>query len=140
MFTSRPYAGQHDLERLSTFLTQARSDIHRAHYLHVGELVWQLFHMQAAFALSEIVHLWEDADGTLIGFVLLYPAFGFFDLEVQAQQAGQRLPSPTGMGCQSGPFMPNTKATRRRKPYTPMVSTFATVLCQPPRLRSGSAT
>ena len=45
MFTSRPYAGQHDLETLSTFLTQARSDIHRAHHLHVGDLVWQLFHM-----------------------------------------------------------------------------------------------
>ncbi len=91
MFTSRPYAGQHDLEALSTFLSQARREIHHVHHLHVGDLVWQLFHMQAAFALPEIVHLWEDADGTLIGFVLLYPAFGFFDLEVQAQHRGRAL-------------------------------------------------
>ncbi|HSH80503.1 MAG TPA: GNAT family N-acetyltransferase [Herpetosiphonaceae bacterium] len=91
MFTSRPYAGQRDLETLSTFLSQARSDIDRAHHLHAGDLVWQLFHMQAGFALSEIVHLWEDANGTLLGFVLLYPALGFFDLEVQAQHRGRAL-------------------------------------------------
>jgi mycothiol synthase len=85
MFTSRPYTGQHELEALSTFLSQARSDIHRAHHLHVGDLVWQLFHMQAGFAPSETVHLWEGAESVLLGFVLVYPAWGFFDLEVQAQ-------------------------------------------------------
>ncbi len=91
MFTSRPYAGPHDLGTLSNFLMQVRSVIHRAHHLHVGDLVWQLFHMQAAFDRSEIVHLWEDADGGLIGFVLLYPAFGFFDLEVHTQHRGSLL-------------------------------------------------
>lgn len=91
MFTSRPYSGQQDFEILATFLSQARSDIHRAHHLHVGDLAWQLFHMQAAFTPSEIVHLWEDANGTLLGFVLLYPAFGFFDIEVQAQHRVKKL-------------------------------------------------
>jgi ribosomal protein S18 acetylase RimI-like enzyme len=83
MVSSRPYADHRDLARLSTFLTQARRDIHRVHHLHVGDLVWQLFHMQAAFVASDIIHLWEDADGALIGFVLLYPAFGGFELDVQ---------------------------------------------------------
>jgi ribosomal protein S18 acetylase RimI-like enzyme len=91
MITSRPYAGQHDLTALSMFLSQARRDIHRAHHLHVGDLVWQLFHMQTGFARSEIVHLWEDADGTLLGFVLVYPTWGFFDLEVQAQHRDTAL-------------------------------------------------
>jgi mycothiol synthase len=91
MFTSRPYAGQQDFETLSRFLSQARGDIHRVHHLHVGDLAWQLFHMQAAFAPSEIVRLWEDEGGTLVGFVLLYPAFGFFDIEVSAQHRGSPL-------------------------------------------------
>ncbi|MBA3944106.1 MAG: GNAT family N-acetyltransferase [Herpetosiphonaceae bacterium] len=90
-FTSRPYAGQRDLENLSTFLTQARSSIHNVHSLHVGDLTWQLSHMQAAFNPADIVQLSEDEYGRLTGFVLLYPAFGFFDLQVQMQRRGTAL-------------------------------------------------
>lgn len=88
MVTSRPYTGRHDLEKLLTFLAQARSSVDHAHYLHAGDLLWQMFHMQAAFNPSEIVQLWQDGPGNVIGFVLLYPAFGFFDL--QGRRSPQR--------------------------------------------------
>lgn len=91
MFTSRPYADEHDLGALIAFLSQARSDIHHAHHLHVGDLIWQLFHMQAPFKPSQIIRLWEDIQGSIVGFVFLYPGFGFFDLEVQAQHRDTEL-------------------------------------------------
>jgi mycothiol synthase len=91
MVSSRPYADHCDLEILSTFLTHERQDIHHVYHLHTGDLVWQLFHMQTAFAASDIIHLWEDANGAVIGFVLLYPTFGSFYLDVTAHHRSSAL-------------------------------------------------
>lgn len=91
MFPSRPYAGLPDLATLSTFLGHARQDIHQTHHLHPGDLVWQLFHMQAPFDPATIVRLWEDTTGVLHGFVLVYPVAGFFDFEVRAALRGSTL-------------------------------------------------
>jgi ribosomal protein S18 acetylase RimI-like enzyme len=85
---SHPYAGPTDFERLRTFLSDARANIDQAHYLHMGDLAWQLFHMLSGFATSDIVHLWEEEPGQVVGFVLVYPSAGFFDLQVAAPYSG----------------------------------------------------
>lgn len=42
-----PYHHPQDFERLTAFLSFARRDVASAHYLHLGDLTWQLFHMLA---------------------------------------------------------------------------------------------
>ena len=80
--TDRAYQGLEDFTRVNDFLGQVRFGIDHSHYLHQGDLTWQLFHMKAECNLSELVHLWEDSDGTLVGFVLVYPPHGLFDIQV----------------------------------------------------------
>jgi hypothetical protein len=46
--TSRPYQHPEDFERLSRLLSHVRIAVSHAHYLHVGDLTRQLFHMLAA--------------------------------------------------------------------------------------------
>ena len=80
--TSRPYAGEADFARLHAFLAHARATVSHTHYLHMGDLTWQLFHMLADFDPSQLVRVWEHAQGSLIGFVLLHPRFGGFELQL----------------------------------------------------------
>lgn len=89
--TSRPYQHAQDFVKLAAFLSHARSAIHHAHYLHVGDLTWQLFHMLASYHPADIVQLWEDHSEHLLGFVLLYPPFGFFDLQLDPHHRGGSL-------------------------------------------------
>jgi ribosomal protein S18 acetylase RimI-like enzyme len=49
--------------------------------LHSGDLDWQLFHMTEN-APSDLVGLWERDAETLVGFVIVYPGFGGFDIQV----------------------------------------------------------
>jgi mycothiol synthase len=90
-FTVRPYASHNDFRRLTTFLAQCRSNIDHAHYLHIGDLVWQVFHMLAEYQPSDILHLWEDEQQNLVGFVLVYPPFGMFDLQLLPTYSGSTV-------------------------------------------------
>ena len=90
-FTARPYARHDDFARLITFLAQCRSNIQQSHYLHVGDLVWQVFHMLTEYPPSDILHLWEDEQQSLIGFVLVYPPFGMFDLQLLPTYSGSMV-------------------------------------------------
>ena len=80
-FTTHPFE-RTDLAKLWNFLGEVRQDIHRSHYLHVGDLSWQLFHMLAAHNPSNLINLWRDERNTLIGFALVYPDFGMIDLQI----------------------------------------------------------
>jgi hypothetical protein len=91
MPTSRPYQHPQDFAKLAGFLSHARTAIHHAHYLHVGDLTWQLFYMLASYRPVDLVQIWEDGSEYLLGFVLLYPAFGFFDLQLDPHHRGGSL-------------------------------------------------
>lgn len=80
--TSRSYGGEADFARLQAFLAHARAAVSQTHYLHTGDLTWQLFHMLADFDPSQLVRVWEHEQSALIGFVLLHPRFGGFDLQI----------------------------------------------------------
>ena len=71
-----------DLPTLYAFLGQVRQSVDRNHYLHVGDLSWHVFHMLAAYPPSDLIRLWLDGQGTLLGFALVYPDFGVFDLQI----------------------------------------------------------
>lgn len=86
--TAQSYGGDSDFARLTAFLAQCRDHIDQAHYLHVGDLVWQVFHMLAAYQPSNILRLWEDEQKNLVGFVLVYPPFGGFDLQLLPAYSG----------------------------------------------------
>jgi len=89
--TARPYLHPQDFPRLTAFLSQVRTDVQQAHYLHVGDLTWQMFHMLGAYQPADLVHIWEDAQEHMLGFVLLYPAYGGFDLQLHPQHRGGPL-------------------------------------------------
>jgi mycothiol synthase len=90
-FSSRPYRHPQDYHNLARFLSQARADIHRSHYLHIGDLTWQLYHMLSDVVPADLMRIWEDASARVVGFVLAYPAFGFFDLQVDPHQREANL-------------------------------------------------
>jgi hypothetical protein len=75
MLTTRPYQHPQDFAKLAAFLSHARSAIHHAHYLHVGDLTWQLFHMLASYHPADLVQLWEDRSEEAVS--QLYAAVGF---------------------------------------------------------------
>jgi mycothiol synthase len=89
--SSRPYQSEQDFVKLQSLLAQSRAAVAQAHYLHTGDLTWQLFHMLVEFDPSQIVRLWEDSPGLPIGFVLLYPRFGGFNLQVHPGWRNQEL-------------------------------------------------
>ena len=79
MFTNHPYRHPLDFARLNSFLSQVRPDVSHSHYLHCGDLTWQLFHMLADYPPANLIQMWEVAQEHILGFVLLYPPYGFFD-------------------------------------------------------------
>ena len=79
--TSRPFE-KDEFARLCSFLGEVRPVINHNHYLHVGDLSWQLFHMLADYNPSDLIRLWQDEQDRLLGFALAYPAFGGFELQV----------------------------------------------------------
>jgi mycothiol synthase len=89
---AHPYQHPQDFERLAAFLSFARRDVGNAHYLHVGDLTWQLFHMLAdAGPPEDLLQLWETSGGQILGFVLVYPPSGFFDLQLHPAHRGSPL-------------------------------------------------
>jgi len=78
---ARPFA-KDDIPEICAFLGDIRQAINHNHYLHVGDLLWQLFHMLADYNPSDMIRLWQDEQGRLLGFALAYPAFGGFELQV----------------------------------------------------------
>ncbi len=77
----RSYRDADDLRRMKGCLSEAARRSVPSHVLHPGDLDWQLFHM-ADLAPSDLVGLWEREAGTLVGFVIVYPGFGGFDIQV----------------------------------------------------------
>ena len=89
--TTRPYQHPQDFAKLAAFLSHTRAAIHHTHHLHPGDLTWQLFFMLASDHPADLIQIWEDGSGELLGFVLLYPAFGFFDLQLDPGRRGGSL-------------------------------------------------
>ena len=89
--TAHAYRHPHDFARLVRFLSQVRTDVQHTHYLHVGDLTWQMFHMLSDYPPADLVQIWEDTHGDILGFVLLFPPFGGFEAHLRPQDRGTAL-------------------------------------------------
>jgi mycothiol synthase len=89
--TAHAYRHPHDFARLVRFLSQVRTDVQHTHYLHVGDLTWQMFHMLSDYSPADLVQIWEDTHGDILGFVLLFPPFGGFEAQLRPQDRGTAL-------------------------------------------------
>jgi len=86
--TPRPYRRLEDLEKMKDLLMRGRAARGHSGYVHVGDLVWWLFFILRDFNLRDIVRLFEDARGDLIGWVLFSPHLSAFDVFVQPEERG----------------------------------------------------
>lgn len=91
LITNRPYYHSDDFTRLSQFLSFLRPDAPHTYVLHPGDLTWQMFHMLAEYPPASLVQLWEDQNSDILGFVLLYPPFGGFTLQIHPTHRGSAL-------------------------------------------------
>lgn len=66
----------------------AGAGANRAGYLHVGDVVWRLWDTLIAYDPERVVSLWEDEDGSLLGFALFYPMYAGFSLQVHPKHRG----------------------------------------------------
>jgi hypothetical protein len=66
----------------------AGAGANRAAYLHVGDVVWRLWDTLIAYDPERVVSLWEDDDGSLLGFALFYPMYAGFSLQVHPKHRG----------------------------------------------------
>jgi hypothetical protein len=89
--TNRSYQHPHDFERLTRFLSHLRTDVQHTHYLHSGDLTWQMFHMLSDYPPADLIQIWEDTHGDILGFVLLFPPYGGFELQLRPQERGTAL-------------------------------------------------
>jgi ribosomal protein S18 acetylase RimI-like enzyme len=89
--TSRAYQHPSDFERLADFLSSIRTDVQHTHILHPGDLSWQVFHMLSDYQPADLIQIWEDVHGAILGFVLLFPAYGGFQVQLLPEQRGTAL-------------------------------------------------
>jgi ribosomal protein S18 acetylase RimI-like enzyme len=86
--TPRPYRGERDLEAMRRLLVSAGEGAYRAGYLHAGDVVWRLWDTLIAYDPGRVVSLFEDEDGSLLGFALFYPMYAGFGLQVHPEHRG----------------------------------------------------
>jgi mycothiol synthase len=81
----RPFAGESDLRKLSTFLTSVNAGGSAPGAWHLGDLIWGIY-QNTIFNPYESIRLWEDDAGTLLGFDWLdAPAFISHQLHPRVQ-------------------------------------------------------
>ena len=123
--TARAFQYPQDFARLARFLGHMRAAAPHSHCLHPGDLTWQMFHMLADHPPGDLIHIWEDSQQEILGFVLLFPPYGGFEIQLRADQregpleaellrwAEQHLPNMVGRST-----LVNNRDTRRIKLLT----------------------
>ncbi|MFN8374800.1 MAG: GNAT family N-acetyltransferase [Anaerolineae bacterium] len=90
MVKSRPFTSMDDLAAMKRLLSAAlRSHPHAS--LHPGDLDWRFFATTIGQPREELLRLWHDAEGTLLGFLFAYPSVGAADLLVQPSLRGSPI-------------------------------------------------
>lgn len=90
---SRPYGGSEDLTRMIAFVQMAaghRDNERSINYLHCGDLTWRMYRA-LDFKPHQHIHLWESAEGELIGFAWFYENHNGVDLQVHPDWRGRGI-------------------------------------------------
>jgi ribosomal protein S18 acetylase RimI-like enzyme len=91
--TPRPYTGTVDLQKMRDLLVEGRKANKGTYYVHPGDLNWWLFYPPLEFDLWQYITLWDDPrhPDRLLGWALLSPTWGAFDVFVQPELLGSSV-------------------------------------------------
>lgn len=78
----KAYQEADDLLRVQQALMQWTQQMGDCNYLHKGDVRHRLFNGGYQLNPSDMLHIWSDDAGEIKGFVLLYPHWETFDLQV----------------------------------------------------------
>lgn len=82
MHQPQPYQQPEDLLQVQQALMQWTHDSGDCNYWHKGDIRHRLFNGGYQLNPSDMFHIWRDDEGTVKGFVLLYPHWELFDFHV----------------------------------------------------------
>lgn len=84
----RPFRDTSDPDKMRAILIEGRRANNGAYYVHTGDLSWWLFYHDPEEPLWEQIVLWDDGDGSTLGWVLFTSGEGYFDLFVHPSLTG----------------------------------------------------
>ena len=83
--TPRPYRDGGDLEALQDFTATAIAQHGHLGFLHPGDIPHRIYNGLRHDDPSELVHIWEDDDGLILGWVFLHPRGGWFEPQISPE-------------------------------------------------------
>lgn len=87
----RAYEDYHDLQKIIAFSAAATLAAGDCGQLHVGDIPHRFFNGLRHYHVRDVVWMWEDEQGDLWGWAVMYPNSGTFDYMVHPTQRGKVL-------------------------------------------------
>ncbi len=84
---ARPYNGIEDFHKMTHILREGRKASRHSGYIHIGDLNWWAYYITPRHnTMNETSYIWEDDNGAVLGWSLLSPHYGLFDLFVHPDE------------------------------------------------------
>jgi mycothiol synthase len=84
---AKPYIGVEDFHKMTYVLREGRKASRHSGYVHIGDLNWWAFYIiPRHIPFSEVAYIWEDDNGAVLGWSLLSPGEGVFDVFVHPSE------------------------------------------------------
>lgn len=80
MTRSRPYRDADDLMRLQRYNAE-KFALDGGGWLHPGDIPHRLFNVGRGYNAADLLRLWEDGAGEIVGWALANPRTGSFDVQ-----------------------------------------------------------
>jgi len=78
--SARPYQGETDLRRIQAATAEWIASAGFLGYMNVSDIALRLFNGMRRYQPNEIVRLWEDDAGEVIGWAMAYPGWSSFEV------------------------------------------------------------
>lgn len=102
---STTYNGAPDLYRMQNLIAQSIQKAGDCGYLHVGDIPHRIYNARRRQPNPDptvFTRLWQDPNGVLMGFAILYPHWRAFNLQVHADHRGGEAEITMIYGAQQG--------------------------------------
>lgn len=100
VFSARPY-NTHDLHTIQTATAEWIAAVGFSGYLHTADIALRLYNGMRRYNPSEIVRLWEDTDGALLGWGMVYPRWNSYEALLSPTHRGGELENQLLAWCES---------------------------------------
>lgn len=87
----RKYTGEGDLAKILAFTVFVNTHAGDCILLHVGDVVHRFFNALRNYQKEDVVRIWENEQGEMTAWGVVYPHFGTFDYIIHPDQAGGPL-------------------------------------------------